>query len=50
MARNVQGSAVFHLCRFLVAKNDKMLGKPRILSLLLNSFNKFNNVRSSIYR
>ena len=26
-----------------------MLYKPRILSLFLNSFNKFNNVRSSIY-
>ena len=26
----------------LVEKRDKMLGKPRILSLSLNSFNKFN--------
>ena len=25
-----------------VAKNDKMLGKPCILSLYPNSFNKFN--------
>ena len=24
-------------------KSDKMLGMPRILSLFLNSFNKFNN-------
>ena len=27
-------------------KRDKMLGKPRILSLFLNSFNKFNNTRA----
>ena len=26
----------------LVAKKNKMLGKPRILSLFPNSFNKFN--------
>ena len=33
----------------LVVKSDKMLGKHHILSLFLNLFNKFNNVRSSIY-
>ena len=27
-------------------KRDKMLGKPRILSLFPNSFNKFNNTRA----
>ena len=27
-------------------KKDKMLGKPRILSHFLNSFNKFNNTRA----
>ena len=26
----------------LLQKRDKMLGKPHILSLFLNSFNKFN--------
>ena len=25
-------------------KSNKMLGKPHILSLFLNSFNKFNNI------
>ena len=28
----------------LVAKRDEMLGKPRILSLFPNSFNKFNKI------
>ena len=27
-------------------KRDKMLGKPRILSLFPNLFNKFNNTRA----
>ena len=27
-------------------KRDKMLGKPRILSLFRNKFNKFNNTRA----
>ena len=27
-------------------KKDKMLGKPRILSLFPNSFNKFNKTRA----
>ena len=27
-------------------KRDKMLGKPRILSLFRNEFNKFNNTRA----
>ena len=27
-------------------KSDKMLDKPRILSLYLNSFNKFNDTRA----
>ena len=35
-------------------KRDKMLGKPRILSLFRNEFNKFNNTRArmldSIYQ
>ena len=29
-------------------KRDNMLGKPRILSLFLNSFNKFNNTRTRL--
>ena len=29
-----------------LGKRDKMLGKPRILSLFPNSFNKFNNTRA----
>ena len=29
-----------------LGKRDKMLGKPRILSLLPNSFDKFNNTRA----
>ena len=29
-------------------KRDKMLGKPRILSLFRNEFNKFNNTRARI--
>ena len=33
--------ALAHLLKSL-RKRDKMLGKPRILSLFLNSFNKFN--------
>ena len=33
--------ALAHLLNSL-RKRDKMLGKPRILSLFLNSFNKFN--------
>ena len=28
----------------LVAKIDKLLSKPRFLSLFLNSFNKFNEI------
>ena len=27
----------------IVAKSDKMLGKPKILFIFANSFNKFNN-------
>ena len=27
-------------------KRDKMLGKPRTLSLFRNEFNKFNNTRA----
>ena len=29
-------------------KRDKMLGKPRILSLFHNEFNKFNNTRAGM--
>ena len=29
-----------------LGKRDKMRGKPRILSLFPNSFNKFNNTRA----
>ena len=29
-----------------LGKHDKMLGKPRILSLFRNEFNKFNNTRA----
>ena len=36
---------LLHLLNSL-RKRDKMLGKPRILSLFPNSFNKFNNTRA----
>ena len=32
----------------MLRKRDKMLGKPCILSLFLNSFNKFNNTRAGM--
>ena len=32
----------------LLGKRDKMLGKPRILSLFRNEFNKFNNTRAQM--
>ena len=32
----------------LLRKRDKMLGKPHILSLFLNEFNKFNNTRAQM--
>ena len=31
-----------------LGKRDKMRGKPRILSLFLNSFNKFNKTRARL--
>ena len=33
----------------LLQESDKMLGKPRILSLFPNSFNKFNNTGALIF-
>ena len=38
---NIHAPVLLNLSNSL-RKNDKMLGKPRILSLFLNSFNKFN--------
>ena len=31
-----------------LGKRDKMLGKPHILSLFRNEFNKFNNTRARL--
>ena len=30
-------------------KRNKMLGKPHILSLFCNAFNKFNNTRAQMF-
>ena len=38
-----------NLLNELRQKRDKILGKPRIVSLFINSFNKFNNTGTRMF-
>ena len=44
---------ILHKCScfnelYELGKRDKMLGKPRILSIFRNEYNKFNNTRTRL--